>query len=150
MQARSPWAIYLGSAGLVIGSLGLAARSAVPSHAEPALLFVQASLAQSPAASDWPPDPSTTAVPVLDEMIELLTPVRAEATPLEAMEQEPVREIIREPRPKALRTQHARRIPVAGEDRGSYRYRVYWVERERGAGDEPPARVRVFGPTDAW
>jgi hypothetical protein len=139
----------------VIGSLGLAARSAVPSHAEPPLLFLQASLAQSPTASDWPPDPSTTAVPVLDEMIELLTPVRAEADPSEAIvEQEPVREtvreIIREPRPKALRPQHARRIPVAGEDRGTYRYRVYWVERERGAGDEPPARVRVFGPTDVW
>jgi hypothetical protein len=138
----------------VIGSLGLAARSAVPSHAEPALLFVQASLAQPPAASDWPPDPSTTAVPVLDEMIELLAPVRAEATPSDVVEQEPVREtvreIIREPRPKALRAQHARRIPVAGEDRGSYRYRVYWVEREQSARDEPPARVRVFGPTDDW
>jgi hypothetical protein len=87
VQTRDLAAIYLGCVGLLVGGAGLTHEKTSPGNKSTAVestapaLFVQASVATTPAPSSWPPEPAAASVAYLDEWITLTTPAPQAETP---------------------------------------------------------------------
>jgi hypothetical protein len=79
-------AAYLGCAGILIGGVGLAYEVLAPA-ADPARDAAAVEAAPSPASAEWPP--ANAAVAFHDEMIELLSPPKTQATQTQTAAPEP-------------------------------------------------------------